>query len=251
MVRVASRLAPPRLGSSSLGSGPAPVGTAPHLWTGDFETGSLSQWEVRQQAVPGRISVVRSAAAQGGYAGRFEARQGEYTGRDSTVNRSELAVSRYPDGSRDNEGDERWYRWQTKLPADFPEVSGRNFATIMQWMRDDNRDPRPLSFGIVGRSLRIASGGTRYLGPISRGEWHEFLVHAKWSSDPRVGFIEVFQDGRLILPKLHLQNAYKDSSGRPIRHYIKQGLYKSDAVPSAHLFHDGMTVANSRAAAER
>jgi hypothetical protein len=134
------------------------------------------------------------------------------------------------------------------LAPDFPQDYPDDFASIMQWKRDDNQNPLPLGLGIRGGQLRIASDGTRYLGPISRGKWHEFLVHALWSREPKVGFIEVYLDSRRILPKLHLQNVYEDANGKPIPHYIKQGLYKSNEIPSTYVYHDGMAIGRSRAA---
>ena len=225
-----------------------PAGSAGSiLWSGDFETGDLSQWYGPQQARPGRIRVVRSPVAEGRYAARFDARQGEFWESDEGSNRSELSLG---DIYRDHEGDERWYRWYTMLAPDFPQDNPEQFASIMQWKRDDNLNPLPLGFGIRGRKLRIASNGTRYLGPISRGVWHEFLVHAKWSRDPRVGFIEVYLDDRRILPRLRLQNVYLDSNGKPILHYIKQGLYKSDEIRSTYVYHDGMVIGKTRGSVE-
>jgi hypothetical protein len=217
------------------------------LWRGDYETGDLSQWDGAQEAARGRIAVVTSPVAQGRYAARFDARQGESTGGDRGSNRSELVLgSTY----KDHVGDERWYSWHTMLAPDFPVDRPNDFVSIMQWKRDDNQNPLPLGFGIHGRNLRIASNGTRYLGPISRGVWHRFLVHAKWSPDPRVGFLEVCMDDRLILPRTFLQNAYRDRRGRPIEHYIKQGLYKSDRIRSTWVVHDGMVIGATRAAVE-
>jgi hypothetical protein len=214
----------------------------PPLWRVDYESGDLRQWDGGQQAAEGRIAVVRDPVEQGRYAARFEARQNEFTGGDTTSNRSEVLLTRY----RDRPGDERWYRWFTLVPEDFPDDQPEAFASIMQWKRDDSQNPLPLGFGIRGHDLRISSSGTRYMGRIEFGRWHEFLVHVKWSTDPDVGFLEVWLDGDRILEKTKLQNVFADASGAPIGHYVKQGLYKSNDLPTAHVFHDGMLIGASR-----
>jgi len=220
---------------------PPPAGSL-RRWRGDFETGTLSQWDDIQWATENRVRVVRSPVVQGRYAARFASRRGEFTGGDVGSNRTEIVKSR-PSG---RVGGERWYRWFTMLAPDFPRNHPDDFCSIMQWKRVDNANPLPLGFGIHGRNLRIASDGTRYLGPISRGKWHEFVVHVNWSSDPDVGFLEVWMDDRRILPRRYLRNVYLDSSGKPIPHYLKQGLYKSDNMPSTYVYHDGMAIGGSR-----
>jgi hypothetical protein len=227
------------------GGGGEPAG--PPLWRVDYETGDLRQWDGGQQATEGRIAVVEDPVEQGRYAARFEARQNEFTGGDTTANRSELLLTRY----RDRVGDERWYRWSTLVPEDFPPDQPEAFASIMQWQRDDNQSPLPLGFGIRGHNLRITSGGTRYLGRVEFGRWLEFLVHVKWSTDPEEGFVEVWLDGDEILPRTKLQTVFTDAEGQPIGHYIKQGLYKSNDLPTAHVFHDGMLIGATRGSVDR
>lgn len=221
---------------------------APQRFVGNYETGDLSQWNEIQRAAPARISVVRSPRAQGRFSARFEARRGEYVGGDSKarVNRSEVAIrDRSP-----AEGEERWYRWHTRLARRFPVVPRNDFLSLMQWKRVDNRNPLPLGFGIRGRRLRIASNGTMYLGRITPGVWHRFVVHARWSSDARRGFFEIWMDGRRIVKRTARRNIWK-AGGQAIPHYIKQGLYKGDATPSTYVHHDGFVMAESRAALGR
>ena len=38
------------------------------------------------------------------------------------------------------------------------------------------------------------------LAPLLRGHWHDFVMHAKWSPDPAVAFLEMWIDGVNVLP---------------------------------------------------
>ncbi|TMD18082.1 MAG: hypothetical protein E6I99_16245 [Chloroflexi bacterium] len=95
------------------------------IWKGDFESGASSltghcspgddQWCVMQATRPQQIQVVPDPVAQGKYAVRFEVKYGDLFSYYSD-SRSMLSG---PPALWEDEGNERWYRWQALWPQDW------------------------------------------------------------------------------------------------------------------------------------
>jgi Polysaccharide lyase len=225
-----------------------PSGTL--LRTADFETHDFSQWSGVQAAKPERYAVVASPHRQGAFAGRFESVAGECIPMDCTADpprgRTE-ALLKGPEHTI-HEGDDRWYRWYTLFPAQGPVPQ----FTFTQWRGEDERSTRRAPFGLYGlmtvdRSRAYPKGfiafqrnGVRWAGPLRRGEWIEFLVHIRYSSDPALGRYELWVDGEHVM-------SFHDQS-KPVGSgvYLKQGVYRKGSSPSGVVFHDGLRVADSR-----
>ena len=226
---------------------PAPsggvTGSRP-LWRGDFETGDLSQWDTRQRVADNRIRVVDWPVDQGRRAARFEVRAGDSIG--DTAPRAELALLDRRDVCC-REGDERWYRWSTWFAPDFP-TDPDQFIDFVQFKKDGGGGG-PVTFMVWGEQMELRVGGTHWTAPLERGRWHNFVFHAKWSPDPSVGFIELWYDGRLVLPRTHVPTLDRDEDGHVLEAYLKQGLYRSyDFKRAGVLYHDGMVVGATREA---
>ena len=70
---------------------------------------------------------------------------------------------------------------------------------------------------------------------------NDFVLHVKWSSDPKVGFIELYHDGKIVIPKKYVATQF---SGQ--RNYLKMGLYRDASIsPEGIVYHDGFTQATS------
>ena len=206
------------------------------IWRGDFEPGNLSQWGTAQRVADDRIRVVGEPVRQGKRAARFEVREGDNVGDGAP--RAELALL----GRRDaccREGDERWYRWQTMFAQDFPTDPDR-FIDFVQFKKD-GEGGGPVTFMVWGEELQLRADDIHWRAPLRRGQWQEFIFHAKWSPDPTVGFIELWHDGRPVLPRKYMPTLDRDEDGDAIEAYIKQGLYRADEfTETGVLFHDGM-----------
>lgn len=68
-------------------------------------------------------------------------------------------------------------------------------------------------------------------GPPVRNQWYDFVFHVKWSSDPQVGFAEIWVNGVRVLPKTMMPTLYSYNfvSGpvTPVqRIFPKQGYYR-------------------------
>jgi hypothetical protein len=221
---------PPRRGAAAPEDPPPPPPPAADAtFRGDFATGDLSQWEVAQTVSDDRIQVVPAPGRRKGVAARFTVTPADSIG--GTDPRAELAAD-----LDEPEGSERWYRWSTFVPEDFPTTFPDAFVTFTQWRAKDESDSYG-NFMIWGDELQLRLEGVHWRAPLVKGRWHDFVYHVRWSGSPQVGFIELWFDGDHVLPRKPM------ATMRPgVRNYIKQGLYKSREIPSATIFHAGLTV---------
>jgi len=148
----------------------------------------------------------------------------------------------------DPEGSDRYYGWWTYIPADYP-IDPR-WQTIAHW-HAPTFGGSPVTVRIEGQELLFNwrpqndFPKTLWRAPLVRGRWHHFVMHAKWSPNPKVGFVEFWHDGELVVPKTHVANQYvryKRVSGN----MLKQGLYRSSGIePDAVIYHDGTVMGNT------
>jgi hypothetical protein len=215
---------------------PPPVPAA--LWAGDFECGDLSQWTREQQAAADRIAVIASPVHQGSRAAKFTVRYGDL---HSNGERAEVLYN--PTGGEAREGEERWYKWWTMFDASYP--SHPAWQLFTQWHHSGSSGSPPVEFLVNGEEIRFS---TRECGSctatvrvldatLDRGVWHEFILHVKWSSDAAVGFVEVWYDGSLAVPRTNVTTLYPGQTN-----YLKQGLYRKANTIAADgiVYHDGM-----------
>lgn len=208
-------------------------------WQGNFETGDLSQWDFAQRVASDRITIAQDPVREGNFAARFEVRPGDNIG--DTAPRAELGNRLY-----EQEGDERYYRWFTYFDPNFPTNYKNSFVTFTQWRAEDESDAYT-SFMLWGDRIELRRDGTRWSAPLTKGVWHEFIYHVKWSPDPDVGFIELWYDGKPAMPKTYVETM-AGSPGAAVQNYVKQGLYKSDEIPTGVVYHDGFVSGTSLAA---
>jgi hypothetical protein len=213
-----------------------PAAQAEIVWRGDFETGDLSQWTKAQEVAPDRLQVVDSPVRQGKHALRVEVRQGDDP-INASGNRAELVWSPV-----ETEGNDRYYSWSTMWAPDFP--SEKTWQAFTQWHQTGNTGTPPLEMYVNGESMYLAIGAEEtvvWTHPLERGAWHDFILHVKWSSDPGVGFVELWYDGQEVLRKTTGATMFPGQDN-----IMKQGLYRNDTISEVGvLYHDGMTVATS------
>jgi uncharacterized protein (TIGR03382 family) len=207
------------------------VASASIVWKGDYETGNLSQWNREQSVSSNRLLVVSSPVREGRYALKTTVRQGDDP-IDASGNRNELLYL-----GREASGSEYFYKWSTLFPASFPRSS--RWQIFTQWHHDGSNGSPPLEFYVVDDELRMRVGGSDgkilWRAPLRREQWNDFILHVKWSSDPRVGFVELYHGGQRVLPLTKVATQY---SGQ--RNYLKLGLYRDDSIaPEGVVFHDG------------
>ncbi|MFL5376694.1 MAG: polysaccharide lyase [Myxococcales bacterium] len=237
------------------------------LWRGDFEEGfgSLTGhctygdngWCNEQSVRSQQIQIVDNPVFEGHNAVRFEVKYGDqYKGYSD-----ERSLLSPPDTLWEDEGNERWYRWQVLWPQDwvgsYPKwdelgtpSSRSNAGSIVEWHHDANGaveggsaplycrgEDKYITMCLVDQATS-ACRETVNLAELQRGHWHDFVMHAKWSSNPNVGYLEIWIDGVNVLPKHMASNKYPG-----MRNYLLIGLYRNARIGDPNLLYpDGTHV---------
>jgi Polysaccharide lyase len=204
------------------------------VWRGDFETGDITQWN-HYEGIGTRFTVVPSPVREGKYALRTELRQGDIA---SNGTRNELDYL-----LQQGEGTDLYYSWSTMFPAEYPNTPG--FQIFTQWHQEQNiGNAPPIVFHIANGQMRFTNnvtGTVVWSAPLVLGVWHDFIAHIKWSSNASVGFCELWYDGQHVASRTFGATLFPGTWV-----YLKQGLYRDNSiVPTAVVFHDGMTVATA------
>ncbi len=217
----------------------APVASSGVVWRGDFETGDRSQWTSTQMVSSDRLAVVTSPLREGRYALKATVRQGDDP-INASGNRNELVkMTREPVGS------EYYYRFNTMFASDFPSV--RTWQLFTQWHHEGGSGSPPVEFYVYGEEMRLNIGGDPgvivWKAPLVRGQWQDFILRVKWSPDATVGFVELYHQGQLVLPKRNIATMFPG-----MLNYLKVGLYRSDTVSQVGVvYHDGWVMGRSLA----
>jgi hypothetical protein len=235
---------------------PAFAATDPDvIWQGNFDDGMSSigghcnygenGWCGVQTIRAGQIQVVNPPAFEGhGLAARMEVKYGDVY---STYSDERTLIS--PSLSMwEDEGNDRWYRWQVMWPdgwvGDYPkwdELTNPNArssaGSVVEWHHDANGQVEtgsaPLYIGANNTDIWLclvdqatsACRETITLTKLLRGHWHDFVMHAKWSSDPSIGVLEMWIDGNNVLPWHPCSNMYPG-----MRNYLLVGLYRNGHI---------------------
>jgi hypothetical protein len=209
--------------------------TSSVVWRGDFETGDRSQWSSTQMVSADRLAIVSSPKREGTYAIKATVRQGDDP-INSSGNRNELVRM-----TREAAGSEYYYRFSTMFAPDFPSV--RTWQLFTQWHHEGSGGSPPVEFYVYGEEMRLNIGGSPgtivWRAPLNRGVWNDFIFHVKWSSSATTGFVELYHNGKLVMPKRYIATQF---SGQ--LNYLKVGLYRNDTVaPTGVVYHDGWLMA--------
>ncbi len=236
---------------------PALVAPAP-AWSGDYETGSFSQWHTQFLGgdwcgagctldnvgnATGRIVV--SPVAEGRYAARFQVSSSG--GGVSGANRAEVLATQSQTGGY--QGQSWWYGWWTRFPG--PSQSwwpnGDDFNDIFQFFDQANQEA--FIYGGVaandGSPALYTDGpwGHRVIAdPLRYDHWYHFVVHATWS--PTAGYWQLRLDGQI---RQSFSGPTMGQSAHPSTTY-SQGFYSARNTDNT-VIHDGFCRASTRRAA--
>jgi len=209
------------------------------VWRGDFESNDLLQW-TRVDGLASRLTIVRSPVRQGSFALRVELHSGDLA---SNGTRNELVRQ-----TAETEGMDRYYAWSTMFDASYPIES--KWQVFTQWHHSGCCGSPPLEFDVNGQTLSLDrnppdNSGTLALWstPLVRGVWHDFVMHVIWSSNPDLGFIELWYDGQKVFEGKAVQTLFPGQVN-----YLKQGLYRDSSISAVGVvYHDGMTMGTTLA----
>jgi len=162
------------------------------LWRGDFETGDTSQWK---GAPKDGVQVVTDPVRAGKYALRID---GTNAAKKGAHDRLEFQHQPKPPGTA--EGTERYFGWSVYLPKRLTDATHSlgYFETRDSWSQ-------LMAFEVKGEDILFTTRQpyTRHWsgkGAMSPGKWHDFALHVLWSRDPKKGFVEVWFDGKPVVP---------------------------------------------------
>lgn len=227
---------PPSAGATTTSAGDL-------VWNGDFETGDREQWDGEHMVDEDRLQVTGERVRHGRYALKATVKQGDDP-IDASGNRNELKkMTDEPSGS------EYYYRWSTLFPASFP--SERTWQLFTQWHHHANDGSPPVEFYVYGEEIRLNIGGNPgkvvWKTPLVREKWHDFVFHVKWSADAKIGFVELYHDGRLVVPKQHIATQFPG-----LENYLKIGLYRDEEVEDdGVVYHDDWAMGRTLASVTR
>lgn len=205
------------------------------VWKSDFESGDISEWDRTQIVSSDRMQVVSSPVRSGNKALMVTVKQGDDP-INSSGNRNELVQM-----TNEAEGSEYYYGWSTMFRDDFPAPA--TWQIFAQWHHSGCCGSPPIEYIINDdRMMFRANGIYLWEAPLVRGVWNDFIMRVKWSPNSNVGFVEVWHNNELVVPKTSVATQYPGDS-----QYLKLGLYRSDTIsPTGVLFHDNFRMATSR-----
>ena len=129
---------------------------------------------------------------------------------------------------RSAQGDTTRSRVTVYLAPSFP--SYQDWSLIAQW-KAPHRGTPPSQIALQNDQFAIRGIGSesprKYLpiGPIVRGRWITFDVRHHWSPDPAVGWVEVYRDGQLVLPRTYMRTLEPSDADVPV--FLSVGQYRS------------------------
>jgi hypothetical protein len=236
------------------GGAPAPV-VEGLLWTGDLETGDLSQFEDTPWNVVGATApkVVQDPVRQGGHAVELSI--------DGTSGSSDGICC----GSRDEiqprfrnlvPGDDLWFGFSSYLAPGFP--TDAYWQVITQFKQNFDGSP-PLELNVEQGQYKLEGGQghpggskefSKDLAPAATGRWVDWVLHVRFSADPDEGYVEVWKDGQQVLDRFSPEGGtlYPGPDGNDAS-YVKTGYYRDPEIDRpGTVYFDNWRIGTSRAA---
>lgn len=218
-------------------------------WKADAESGDKRlEWAKQTVAADDRIKIVSSPVTQGTKSYRVELRHGDNpSGCRAMVATGPSAMKGWGPVHILKPNDEAYYGFSVLLPsATFPKLD--RWRLLIQWKGIHTGSP-PVSLNIKSDKWLLnnkptASGSIihRWTSLVHKDAWEKFVLHAKWSSDPKVGFIELYYNGQMVLPKL-MTSTMHIVNGQTVNNIISYGIYRDSSITSTDVvFHDGFVV---------
>ena len=213
------------------------------VWGGDFETGNLSQWRALQAKDPSRVTIQSKVVRQGRYAARFEVRPGDSNVAGSgTGERTHVYIGTATTDSV--EGREQYWAWSTYIPPDFTAPMG-GWNSFVGFHHTGTTGGGNIAFSVnnMSRIMFLVRGGAfdnpirkdYTLAPLKKGRWYDFVLHIKWSSHRKDGFVEVWVNRSKVVPKTITPTLYVGQGA-----YLKMGYYRRAYSKRTVIYHDGM-----------
>jgi hypothetical protein len=206
------------------------------LWTGDAETGDLSQYQDTPWNVVGGTAprVVTSPVREGRYAVELSLPHASTPSDGICCGSRDELVPKFRDFAP---GDDLYFGFSTYLKPGFPVDA--YWQSITQFKQNFDGSP-PVELDVGSGSYELVGGDghpdnpkqfIKPLAPAVTGRWVDWVIHMKFSPDPAVGFVEVWKDGALVLPRFAPATGtmYPGPDGVDAS-YLKMGYYRDPTI---------------------
>jgi hypothetical protein len=236
---------------------------------GEIPLGELVGYDHALLADPSRVQAVSGPTRRPSFSARFEVRNGDYDTQWS--DRSELTATK----TLWREGNEIWYSTSILLPSSSPLPPAGGWMLVAQWFAQDipagvsgGSPPLAIEVTPAGNFLLDVRGGPKatadelaprndgyLLGDAAPDVWHDFLIHAKWSSGSD-GLVEAWEreaGGRWTAdPQVSAAGPnVLTVAGHVLPTYSEVGIYRPRRLETQVVYNAGMWARRSRVDAER
>ena len=195
----ASTVAPsiPSQNPSSSQTGPAPGPSSSLVWNGDLSTNSFSQYSWLW-ACPGDVTMAPSVTYKGQPSAKFtvtDTSTASYCpGHVFTHNPAATLLSPNLFGN----GDDRYMSFATMFPAGFPYIT--NWLQVGEIFGPPYGGSPTIGIDVERNQLGLwRDGSHNFDNPwhttVQIGQWMNVTLHVKFSTNPSVGFVEVWLNG--------------------------------------------------------
>jgi len=204
----------------------APHAAAPR-WRGDFETGNLLQWSYLLN--PRGLSVVDAPVAQGRHAARVEITEKDLW--PNGLNRVEVEYK--PPRSTLAEGQRSCFAWRFFLPVALSEARHQ----IGYWESYPSYK-QIMSFEVRGDTIsfvtRMPAEHVHWTaaGVVTPNVWHQLATCARWSTDPAVGAVDVWFDGKQVVTHGPARTLFDNPN------FVQIGILRDVPAPPEIMFLD-------------
>jgi hypothetical protein len=260
--------------------------TAAPFFNGNFDTGNFSQYAYLGDA---HGASVQSAVTDGS-ADALRCDMSNVA--DSSVGGDLCQVSRLYQESWQANGADTWYHARVMFPAgSFLPQGSAGWNMIFEWHEPGGFPGSPYlgvqGWGCGNVTTSCANpnasllfrwwGGTAASSalhwakdvdangnvvPLQYGHWYDWTWHVKWSTDPTVGYVQWWSDGRQVVPPAngkdiygnpwpaHYQTMFAQADGTPAPDDFRVGYYRGTQAYPETLFVDSVKVGPTMASVQ-
>lgn len=177
------------------------VASAAPAWTGDMETGDLSEWSFL--ANPEHSQVVTDPVAHGSHAAQIQLTNDAVW--PNGLKRVEL--NHAPADGRTAEGATTFFAWSFYLPAALPSDPSQQIG----YWESNNSWQQMMAFEVIGQDITFSTRRPDNVvqwdapGVVTPGVWHRLAIGIHFSQDPAVGRVNVWFDGAQVVTEAAAQ----------------------------------------------
>jgi hypothetical protein len=232
------------------------------MWTANAELPWNQEWANYSCQDGSRVKETGSVVAQGGQAYEIEVRDGD----DAYGERCELGQGNPTRAGFPlyHPGDERWISWQMLLPDDYP-IDTPTWNNFMQLKQLGDLGTPAVSMEVQDGNFIFMNSDTNHTssgknwwwqGKATRNRWVKFTLHVKFSSDPNVGFVEIYGDldgqgMRQLMARTYMHTMKVNEAGQTVDSQSRIGLYRDPKIQgTSHIYFDGYSVGDDRDSVE-